>query len=138
MPKRSRHSRKKKSKKVKLWSDNEDPFEGTGVVIVRNEKQFAKEIFEAGEKLLVVVFSAKWGPPSSKVVARFKVLSQMFHKARFIKADPDKCKGVAQILNINVTPTFVLYKDQNVLETIRCPDMKSLELFIAVHYGEPV
>ncbi|KAK7863047.1 hypothetical protein R5R35_013981 [Gryllus longicercus] len=128
----------KKTKKVKLQSE-ERPERSDGIRVreVLNEEQFAKELWDAEDQLVVVQFTAKWSVPYPNLAARFRVLSEMYSHALFLKVDADKCKETANNLEIYFTPTFVLYRDQELLEIIRGPDMKSLELYIAVHYGAP-
>lgn len=43
-------------------------------------------------------------------------LSETYTNVRFIQVDVDKVRSVAQELQVRAMPTFVLYKDGNLLE----------------------
>uniref|UniRef100_A0A8C7IEZ1 Thioredoxin domain-containing protein n=1 Tax=Oncorhynchus kisutch TaxID=8019 RepID=A0A8C7IEZ1_ONCKI len=73
---------------------------------------FDKALEEAGDKLVVVDFTATWCGPCQSIAPFFKGLSENYQSVVFLKVDVDDAPDVASFCDIKCMPTFHFYKDQ--------------------------
>ncbi|KAF0029204.1 hypothetical protein F2P81_018309 [Scophthalmus maximus] len=87
----------------------------TMVTEVESMDQFKKELKDAGDKLVVVDFTASWCGPCKMISPYYKQLSEdaEFSEVVFLKLDIDKVDDVAQSCGISAMPTFQFYKNGN-------------------------
>lgn len=82
------------------------------LIEINNIDHFDSEIKKAGEKLVVIDFSAAWCGPCRSVAPQFKHLAETYDDALFMKVDIDDCMDLAVKMGISALPTFVFYKNQ--------------------------
>jgi len=82
------------------------------VIVVEDKAHWEKCLAEAGDKLVVVDFTATWCGPC-------KMISPVFHKMAdentdcvFLQVDVDDCDEVAAECQISSMPTFQFYKSK--------------------------
>ncbi|KAM6909567.1 thioredoxin b [Xenentodon cancila] len=68
---------------------------------------------EAGDKLVVVDFTATWCGPCKQIAPKFAEMSENPENANviFIKVDVDEAEDVSSHCKINCMPTFQFYKN---------------------------
>lgn len=77
---------------------------------VTSQEDFDSILAEAGDKLVVVDFTAKWCGPCQAIAPEFQRLSEVYSEVVFIKVDVDSCKAVARSQKISAMPTFKFFK----------------------------
>ncbi|XP_018536802.1 thioredoxin [Lates calcarifer] len=86
---------------------------------VENLDEFNAILKEAGDKLVVVDFTATWCGPCKQIGPVFEELSQKPENKNviFLKVDVDEAEDVSSHCGINCMPTFHFYKNgQKVFE----------------------
>ncbi|XP_061566535.1 thioredoxin [Cololabis saira] len=86
---------------------------------VENLDDFKKILSDAGDKLVVVDFTATWCGPCKQIAPEFVKMSQSGDNQNviFLKVDVDEADDVSAHCNINCMPTFHFYKNgQKVFE----------------------
>lgn len=73
---------------------------------VKSEKDLEVKINEAGNKLVVLFFSAKWCPWSKLIEPKIEKLSLEYSDVVFLKVDYDNLKNVFYMYHVKGTPTF--------------------------------
>merc|ERR1712224_1147049 len=74
-----------------------------GVAMLATKADFDKALTEAGDKLVVVDFTASWCGPCQRIAPVFTKLAEE-------KADVDENEETAQACGIQSMPTFQFYK----------------------------
>uniref|UniRef100_A0A8C6HJ07 Thioredoxin domain-containing protein n=1 Tax=Mus spicilegus TaxID=10103 RepID=A0A8C6HJ07_MUSSI len=70
-----------------------------------------KELFsDAGNKLVVVEFSAKWCGPCKTIAPVFQAMSLKYQNVMFAQVDVDSSKELAEHCDITMLPTFQMFK----------------------------
>ncbi|KAF4692176.1 hypothetical protein FOZ63_033470 [Perkinsus olseni] len=71
-----------------------------------------KAFADNGDKLVVVDYFASWCGPCVTMGPKFEAMAGEFDgKAVFIKVDVDEAEDAAEKADIQVLPTFILYKE---------------------------
>ncbi|AWO97473.1 Thioredoxin isoform 5 [Scophthalmus maximus] len=86
---------------------------------VLNLDQFKKELKDAGDKLVVVEFKAKWSGSCKLIGPYYDQLSESaeFSDVVFLLVDVDEAaRDVAQSCGISAMPTFQFYKNGNMVD----------------------
>jgi len=65
--------------------------------------------------------------------ATFRRYSNKYTQARFYKIDVDESPDIAQELNIRAMPTFILFKDGEVVTTVVGANPQALQTAIAAN-----
>mmetsp|Transcript_19348 Transcript_19348/g.28635 ORF Transcript_19348/g.28635 Transcript_19348/m.28635 type:complete len:131 (-) Transcript_19348:215-607(-) len=95
---------------------------------VQNQQDFDSALKEAGDKLVVVDFTASWCGPCRAIAPKFEALSET-HKDEvvFLKVDVDKCKDVSRSQGISAMPTFKFFKQGKLYDGFLGGDLSKLE-----------
>ncbi|KAL7004384.1 thioredoxin trx1 [Cystobasidiomycetes sp. EMM_F5] len=96
--------------------------------------QFKESI--AGEKPVIVDFSATWCGPCKVISPLFVELSQdpkYKDNATFATIDVDEEEDIAQEVGIRAMPTFMVFKNGQKVDQFMGADKKALPDFIAKH-----
>ncbi|XP_030327049.1 thioredoxin isoform X2 [Strigops habroptila] len=73
--------------------------------------EFEAELQSAGEKLIVVDFSATWCGPCKMIKPFFHSLCEKYGDVVFIEIDVDDAQDVAAHCDVKCMPTFQFYKN---------------------------
>mmetsp|Transcript_1540 Transcript_1540/g.2174 ORF Transcript_1540/g.2174 Transcript_1540/m.2174 type:complete len:130 (-) Transcript_1540:125-514(-) len=105
---------------------------------IQDKAEFDAVIAEAGDKLVVVDFTATWCGPCRAVAPEFQRLSEKYSDAAviFLKVDVDKCRSVASAEQIRAMPTFKFYKKQQLYHQFMGASVAKLEQSIQT-YSQP-
>ncbi|XP_073414445.1 thioredoxin-like [Dendrobates tinctorius] len=82
---------------------------------------------DAGEKLVVVDFTATWCGPCKMIGPFFDTLSTKYPEVVFLKVDVDDASDVAAFCDIKCIPTFHFYKNGNRVLEFSGANQASLE-----------
>ncbi|XP_037654230.1 thioredoxin isoform X2 [Choloepus didactylus] len=74
------------------------------------QEDFKSALEDAGDKLVVVDFSATWCGPCKMIKPFFHSLSEKYSKVVFLEVDVDDCQDVAADCEVKCMPTFQFYK----------------------------
>jgi thioredoxin len=94
---------------------------------VTSKEDFDTILSEAGDKLVVVDFTATWCGPCKAIAPEFARLANKYPNVIFIKVDVDKCKDVARAQSISAMPTFKFFKNQSLFHMFQGASVKLLE-----------
>ncbi|XP_066537319.1 thioredoxin b [Hoplias malabaricus] len=83
------------------------------VILIEDKAGFDEALIKAGDKLVVVDFTATWCGPCRMIGPKFKELSEKPENANvvFLKVDVDDASDVAAHCEIKCMPTFHFYKN---------------------------
>ncbi|KAB5581429.1 hypothetical protein PHYPO_G00175590 [Pangasianodon hypophthalmus] len=83
------------------------------IIVIEDQAAFDKALADAGDKLVVVDFTATWCGPCQSIAPFYKTLSEEAGNANvvFLKVDVDDAQDVAQSCEIRCMPTFYFYKN---------------------------
>ncbi|KAG8430326.1 hypothetical protein GDO86_017981 [Hymenochirus boettgeri] len=77
---------------------------------IENLEEFNAALQEAGDKLVVVDFTATWCGPCKMIGPLFETLSAENKDVVFLKVDVDDANDVAASCDIKCMPTFHFYR----------------------------
>ena len=86
------------------------------VKMVANDAEFDQILKDAGEKAVIVDFTASWCGPCQMIGPKFAALAEEHSgsdKIIFIKVDVDECEDTAARCKIEAMPTFKVFKNNN-------------------------
>ncbi|KAG9345826.1 hypothetical protein JZ751_008982 [Albula glossodonta] len=83
------------------------------IIVIEDKDGFDKALKEAGDKLVVVDFTATWCGPCQSIGPFFKKLSEEPENSNvvFLKVDVDDAQDVASACDIKCMPTFHFFKN---------------------------
>ncbi|XP_052775543.1 thioredoxin-like [Mya arenaria] len=81
------------------------------VVMLEDKAAWDKAMQEAGDKLVVVDFTATWCGPCKMIGPKFVEMEKEFPDAIFYKVDVDENSDVAGAEGISAMPTFKCYRN---------------------------
>merc|ERR1712022_33784 len=81
-----------------------------GVPQLKTKADFDKALADAGDKLVVVDFTATWCGPCQRIAPVFVKLAEEMPNVVFVKVDVDENEETAQECGIQAMPTFQYYK----------------------------
>jgi len=89
---------------------------------------------EAGERLLVVDFTAVWCGPCQKIAPVYAELADEYNEsALFVKVDVDNLGELAQQLGVTSMPTFLFFRCGEMIDSMRGADEAGLRALVAEH-----
>ncbi|KAM9632886.1 thioredoxin domain-containing protein 2 [Trichechus inunguis] len=86
--------------------------EGDKVMVIQSKEDFEAVLKEAGEKLVVVDFSATWCGPCKIIKPEFNALSFKYDNVVFLEVDADECEELIKDCGIMCIPTFQFYRKE--------------------------
>lgn len=107
----------------------------TSVIELADDSEFLDHLAEAGQKLVVVDFTAAWCGPCTMIAPFFKQLSTKYPNAVFLKVDVDKCPGTAAANEVSSMPSFIFYRNHTIVDRIRGANKVGLEDKIKQYYA---
>jgi len=81
-----------------------------GVAQLADKAAFDAALVAAGDKLVVVDFTATWCGPCQRIAPIFTKLAEEMPEVVFVKVDVDENEEVAQECGVESMPTFQFYK----------------------------
>mmetsp|Transcript_2424 Transcript_2424/g.7206 ORF Transcript_2424/g.7206 Transcript_2424/m.7206 type:complete len:181 (+) Transcript_2424:25-567(+) len=81
-----------------------------GVAMLTTKAEFDKALADAGDKLVVVDFTASWCGPCQRIAPVFAALAEEMTDVVFVKVDVDDNEETAAACGIQSMPTFQFYK----------------------------
>lgn len=94
---------------------------------VLNDDAFDSILLAAGSKLVVVDFYADWCQPCHMIKPKFKEFAGKYSNAKFIQVDVDQCQDTAESQGVTAMPTFLFFKNNIKVDTLRGADAPALE-----------
>uniref|UniRef100_A0A8C2KCI0 Thioredoxin n=1 Tax=Cyprinus carpio TaxID=7962 RepID=A0A8C2KCI0_CYPCA len=96
---------------------------------------FDNALKNAGNKLVVVDFTATWCGPCQNIAPFYKELSEKQENSNvvFLKVDVDDAQDVASFCDIKCMPTFHFYKDGKKIDEFSGSNQSKLEEKINLH-----
>ena len=94
----------------------------------------AKALTESDASLaLIVDFTAVWCGPCQRIAPDFARLAETHPKHLFVKVDVDELAGLAAELGVTSMPTFLFFRDGDLIHSIRGADEAALREQVAAH-----
>ncbi|XP_065717004.1 thioredoxin [Patagioenas fasciata] len=97
------------------------------VKIVGSLTEFESELQSAGDKLIVVDFSATWCGPCKMIKPFFHSLCEKYDGVVFIEIDVDDAQDVATHCDVKCMPTFQFYKNGKKVQEFSGANKEKLE-----------
>lgn len=97
------------------------------VTVIHEDARFQIELSTAGNKLVVVDFTASWCGPCQRIAPVFEELSNKYTLAVFLKVDVDQCPDTAASQGVTAMPTFIFFRSKVKLAQIQGADPQALE-----------
>ncbi|EDV21248.1 uncharacterized protein TRIADDRAFT_30625 [Trichoplax adhaerens] len=108
----------------------------SSVITCNSDVEFEREFNKAGEKLLVVDFTATWCGPCRQMAPIFAALSNKYKGSTiFLSVDIDKCQNTAEAQGIRSVPTFRFFKNKARIDEVSGSQAGLLEEKIKQHGG---
>lgn len=85
-------------------------------------------------KVTVVDFYATWCGPCKAVAPQYEQMSRYYDssKVSFCKVDVDRCQDCAAAFHVTAMPTFIVFRNGEVVESIRGANMQRLQQVVDV------
>lgn len=106
------------------------------IKILELDDQLQGELSAAGEKLVVVYYSAEWCIPCKNMKPVIENLCQKHPNVVFLKLDVDTCQETAIAQGITAMPTFTFHKKIEKIDMLQGADPVALEQKINQHSSE--
>ncbi|GAB68013.1 thioredoxin [Plasmodium cynomolgi strain B] len=101
------------------------------VKIVGSQADF--EAILSQNELVIVDFFAEWCGPCKRIAPFYEECSKKYTKMVFIKVDVDEVSEVTEKENITSMPTFKVYKNGSVVDTLLGANDTALKQLIEKH-----
>ncbi|XP_018593721.1 thioredoxin-like [Scleropages formosus] len=105
------------------------------IVVIEDQDAFDQALADAGDKLVVVEFSASWCGPCNTIAPFFEELSEREENQNivFLKVDVDDAQDVANFCDIKCMPTFHFYKNGKKMDNFSGSSSEKLEQLLKEH-----
>jgi len=97
------------------------------VQIVASDADFKPALTAAGDKLVVIDFTAVWCGPCQRIAPKFAAFSDKYTDVVFLKVDVDQLAATAQACGIQCMPTFQFYRNGSKIGEFSGADEAKLE-----------
>lgn len=103
---------------------------------VKHQEDLEEQFKAAGDKVVVIDFFAVWCGPCKGISPTLEKFSQTYAaNIVVLKVDVDECEEVAAFYNISSMPTFIFWKNGEILEQFSGANPDRLEKSILQHTG---
>merc|ERR1712167_378212 len=89
-----------------------------GVAMLATKTEFDKCLADAGDKLVVIDFTATWCGPCQRIAPVFVKLAEEMPDVKFVKVDVDQNEAIAAKYNVKAMPTFKFVKNGEVVKEL--------------------
>ncbi|XP_018976765.1 thioredoxin [Cyprinus carpio] len=105
------------------------------IIIIEDKPAFDNALKNAGDKLVVVDFTATWCGPCQNIGPVFKELSEKQENSNvvFLKVDVDDAQDVATFCDVKCMPTFHFYKNGKKIDEFSGSNKAKLEEMLNKH-----
>jgi len=101
---------------------------------VKSKSEFKSAALNAGDRLVVVVFGAKWCGPCKRMLPFVDGLAERYKdRVRFIKVDVDEIPKVADKYDVSSLPTYLFLRDGREVYRVSSADEDKLKGGIKKH-----
>lgn len=94
---------------------------------LEDDDQLQIELASAGDRLVVVFYTATWCAPCKKMKPVFESLSKKYEDVVFISLDVDVCQETAISQGVTAMPTFAFHKHSEKVDVMQGADPILLE-----------
>lgn len=102
-----------------------------GVRELEDHSDWETVLAEAGDKLLVVDFTATWCGPCQRIAPAFAEIAEEYgDSAVFVKIDVDVLGDLAAELGVTSMPTFLFFRNGEAIDTMRGADEAGLRTLV--------
>mmetsp|Transcript_20803 Transcript_20803/g.24588 ORF Transcript_20803/g.24588 Transcript_20803/m.24588 type:complete len:155 (-) Transcript_20803:106-570(-) len=108
------------------------PEAGGRTIGIKNHQEFDDLMAQKG--MVIVDFYATWCPPCRMAAPVFGELSETFTGAEFVKVDVDQCNSVAKACKVSSMPTFQLYRDGKLVDSVVGFSKAKMESMLKKHH----
>ncbi|XP_064386041.1 thioredoxin-like isoform X2 [Halichondria panicea] len=85
---------------------------------LKTKNEYDQALKDAGNKLVVIDFTAAWCGPCKVIGPKFEAMSLEFTDVKFYKVDVDDNDETAEHVGISAMPTFNFYKNSEKVDWI--------------------
>merc|ERR1711862_1004401 len=104
------------------------------VKVLATKAEFDSTLSEAGDKLVVVDFTASWCPPCQMIAPKFAEHAETVAEyAVLVKVDVDENSETSQACGISCMPTFQFYKGSDKVHEFSGASEEKIRESIAKH-----
>ncbi|KAL6636694.1 hypothetical protein ACP70R_024266 [Stipagrostis hirtigluma subsp. patula] len=114
------------------------PSTTAGVTSIDTEDDLKLKLHKAGSKLVVLDFCAPWSKTSASLMEPIQVLADNFKtKVDFYTLNVDKFKKLATDFGVEALPTFVLFRNYEMIDKVIGIETDELRKKIEKELAEP-